>query len=88
MGTFLTSLLLGLLIIGIVVSLLDIGNLFLGGLLGAVLAVTLLFFVAILCTFQEENLLGFKLLSAMLLYPPYGYLVGLFCTADKTMGSN
>ena len=87
-GTFLPSLVLGLFIIAVVISLLGIENLILGGLVGMALAMVTILGAAMLCAWQEAANLGWSVITALLIYPMMGYTLGILCAANAAWRSD
>ncbi len=82
-GFLFASLLLGLFVIGAVIVLLRVGNLLLGGFLGAALATGIL----VVLSLSESPALGVDFFAACLIYPPIGYGIGTLCAADRMFRS-
>ena len=82
-GFLFASLLLGLFAIGAVVVLLRVGNLLLGGFLGAALATGMLVVLGL----GMGEMPGLEFFAACLIYPPIGYGIGTLCAADRMFRS-
>ena len=75
-GPFATALLLGLVSLGLTVSLLRVENPILGGLIGFALAIVVLFGASIVgAMFEDDSGLGL-LFAAIIIYPMIGYTIG------------
>jgi ABC-type multidrug transport system permease subunit len=83
MGFLFASLLLGLFVLGAVVVLLRVGNLLVGGFLGAALASGML----VLLGLGMSEPPGLEFFAACLIYPPIGYGIGMLCAADRMFRS-
>ena len=80
-GFLFASLLLGLFVVGAVVILLRVGNLLVGGLLGAALATGMLVVLGL----GASAMPGLDFFCTCLIYPPIGCLIGTLCAADRML---
>jgi hypothetical protein len=78
-GFLFASLLLGLFVTGAVVVLLRVGNLLVGGFLGASLASGMLIAIGL----GASAMPSLDFFCACLVYPPIGCVIGTMCAADR-----
>ena len=82
-GFLFASLLLGLFVLGAVIVLLRVGNLLIGGFLGAALASGML----VVLGMGAATTPGLDFFCACLIYPLIGCVIGTLCAADRMFRS-
>jgi len=86
-GSFLTSLLLGIPVLILSISILKIENPFFGSLMGIALAAALLYLACVHSVWRGEEVSGWILLCAVLIYPLTGHVVGYTCSVLNMLRS-